>query len=140
MANPIIPKTHHKQTKTRQLQIFYLRQYFVIMNIIDNLICFEDDLLKKSVFEYAKYIKAAESASAFSLYAPAPIFRRTFSVKQPKKARIFVQSPGFARYYINGRFKQIDEYEQLIILTDGKKIPIQEVHTIGSDLFRGMFD
>ena len=39
-----------------------------------------------------------------------------------------------------GRLKQIDEYEQLIILTDGKKIPIQEVHTIGSDLFRGMFD
>ena len=48
---------------------------------------------KISVFEYAKYIKAAESASAFSLYDPAPIFRRTFSVKSPKKARIFVQSP-----------------------------------------------
>lgn len=53
---------------------------------------------------------------------------------------IFVQSPGFARYYINGRLKQIDEYEQLIILTDGKKIPIQEVYTIESDLFCGMFD
>ena len=41
---------------------------------------------------------------------------------------------------LRGRFKQIDEYEQLIILTDGKKIPIQEVYTIESDLFRGMFD
>lgn len=40
----------------------------------------------------------------------------------------------------NGRLKQIDEYEQLIILTDGKKIPIQEVYSIESDLFRGMFD
>ena len=41
---------------------------------------------------------------------------------------------------VNGRLKQIDEYEQLIILTDGKKIPIQEVYSIESDLFRGMFD
>lgn len=40
----------------------------------------------------------------------------------------------------NGRLKQIDEYEQLIILTNGKKIPIQEVYSIESDLFRGMFD
>ena len=41
---------------------------------------------------------------------------------------------------VNGRLKQIDEYEQLIILTDGKKIPIQEVYSIESDLFRGMFE
>ena len=47
---------------------------------------------------------------------------------------------GGAYVTANGRLKQIDEYEQLIILTDGKKIPIQEVYSIESDLFRGMFD
>ena len=47
---------------------------------------------------------------------------------------------GGAYVTVNGRLKQIDEYEQLIILTDGKKTPIQEVYTIESDLFRGMFD
>ena len=47
---------------------------------------------------------------------------------------------GGAYVTANGRLKQIDEYEQLIILTDGKKIPIQEVYSIESDLFRGMFE
>ena len=47
---------------------------------------------------------------------------------------------GGAYVTLNGRLKQIDDYEQLIILTDGKKIPIQEVYSIESDLFRGMFD
>ena len=47
---------------------------------------------------------------------------------------------GGAYVTVNGRLKQIDEYEQLIILTNGKKTPIQEVYTIESDLFRGMFD
>ena len=51
---------------------------------------------KISVFEYAKYIKAAESASGFSLYDPAPIFRKEFTVRRYENAKIFVQSPGFA--------------------------------------------
>ena len=50
------------------------------------------------------------------------------------------KKPGGAYVTVNGRLKQIDEYEQLIILTDGKKIPIQEVYSIESDLFRGMFE
>lgn len=57
---------------------------------------------KISVFEYAKYIKAVECASGFSLYDPAPIFRKQFTVRRCENAKIFVQSPGFAKYYING--------------------------------------
>ena len=57
----------------------------------------------------------------------------TYFVTDKKKS-------GGAYVTVNGRLKQIDEYEQLIILTDGKKTPIQEVYTIESDLFRGMFD
>ena len=57
----------------------------------------------------------------------------TYFVPDKKKS-------GGAYVTVTGRLKQIDEYEQLIILTDGKKIPIQEVYSIESDLFRGMFD
>ena len=57
----------------------------------------------------------------------------TYFVPDKKKS-------GGAYVTVNGRLKQIDEYEQLIILADGKKIPIQEVYSIESDLFRGMFD
>ena len=57
----------------------------------------------------------------------------TYFVPDKKKS-------GGAYVTVNGRLKQIDEYEQLIILTDGKKIPIQEVYSIESDLFRGMFE
>ena len=57
----------------------------------------------------------------------------TYFVPDKKKS-------GGAYVTLNGRLKQIDEYEQLIMLTDGKKIPIQEVYSIESDLFCGMFD
>ena len=75
---------------------------------------------KISVFEYAKYIKAVECASGFSLYDPAPIFRKEFTVRCCENAKIFVQSPGFARYYINGR----DITEDLFIsaISDYNKI------------------
>lgn len=56
-----------------------------------------------SIFEKAKYIKAEMMPPDFSLYAPAPLFRKEFEVEEIGAARIFVQSPGFARYYINGK-------------------------------------
>ena len=57
----------------------------------------------KSVFENAKYIKAEENFGPFSLYDPAPIFRKEFNLETLGDACIFVQSPGFAQYYINGK-------------------------------------
>ncbi len=93
---------------------------------------------KTSVFGNAKYIKAERCASGFSLFDPAPLFRKEFSVKSPKSARIFVQSPGFARYYINGRdvtedlfISPISEYNKILwyntydvtnLLCDGKNV------------------
>lgn len=41
---------------------------------------------------------------------------------------------------VTGRLKRIDEYEQILIFTDGNKIEIAEIYAIESDLFRGMFD
>ena len=55
------------------------------------------------MFENAKYIKAQEYPSEFSFYDPAPFFRKEFTLKDVSEAHIFVQSPGFARYYINGK-------------------------------------
>lgn len=56
----------------------------------------------KTAFADAKYIKAQEKPSDFSLFDPAPLFRKEFSAGFAKEAKIFVQSPGFARYFING--------------------------------------
>ena len=56
----------------------------------------------KTAFADAKYIKAQEKPSDFSLFDPAPLFRKEFSADSAKEAKIFVQSPGFARYFING--------------------------------------
>ncbi len=55
-----------------------------------------------SVFENARYIKVQDTPSDYSFYDPAPFFRKEFFIENMENARIFVQSPGFARYYING--------------------------------------
>lgn len=39
---------------------------------------------------------------------------------------------------VTGNLKRFDEYERLLILTDGKKIPMDDIADIESDLFRGM--
>ena len=39
-----------------------------------------------------------------------------------------------------GNLKRFDEYERLLILTNGKKIPMDDIANIESDLFRGMFE
>ena len=73
------------------------------------------------VFDSAKYIKAEESPKSFSLYDPAPRFRREFTLQGYKNAKIFVQSPGFAKYYINGQditdelfISAVSEYDKLL--------------------------
>ena len=56
------------------------------------------------MFSNAKYIKARTEATAYSEYDPLPIFRRSFCIDSDvNEAKIFVQSPGFAKYYINGQ-------------------------------------
>lgn len=42
---------------------------------------------------------------------------------------------GGAYVNITGVVKRIDEYEHLVIMTDGKKICIEDIYAIGSDLF-----
>ena len=47
---------------------------------------------------------------------------------------------GGAYVTVSGNLKRFDEYERLLILTDGKKIPMDDIADIESDLFRGMFE
>ena len=46
---------------------------------------------------------------------------------------------GGAYVTVTGNLKRFDEYERLLILTNGKKIPMHHIADIESDLFKGMF-
>ena len=55
----------------------------------------------------------------------------TYFVPDEKKA-------GGAYVTVTGNLKRIDEYERLLILTNGKKIPMDEIVDIESDIFKGI--
>ena len=58
---------------------------------------------QNSPFEGAVYIKAQRKPSPYSLYDPLPMFRREILCENEiREAEILIQSPGFARVYING--------------------------------------
>lgn len=46
---------------------------------------------------------------------------------------------GGAYVSATGKLKRFDEYERLLILTNGKKIPMDDIADIECDLFKGMF-
>lgn len=90
-------------------------------------------------FGDARYIKAQLTHSGYTFDDPLPFFRREFeSDGEIESAKIFVQSPGFATYYINGKpitedifisatsdYKKIlwyDEYDVTPLLKKGKNV------------------
>ena len=93
---------------------------------------------EKNVFGEAKYLKAQNAPQTYSLYDPAPFFRKEFNLRGIKTARIYVQSPGFAHYYINGKpitddlfisavsdYRKIlwyNEYDVTALLHSGKNV------------------
>lgn len=46
---------------------------------------------------------------------------------------------GGAYVSATGKLKRFDEYERLLIMTNGKKIPMDDIANIESDLFKEMF-
>lgn len=59
---------------------------------------------EKNPFANAVYIKAQQKPSDFSFYDPAPLFRKELEIEEEIcEAEIWVQSPGFACFYINGQ-------------------------------------
>lgn len=65
------------------------------------------------------------------IIADQPEITVTFFVPDEKKA-------GGAYVTVTGNLKRIEEYERMMILTNGKKIPMDEIADIESDLFRGI--
>lgn len=57
----------------------------------------------------------------------------TYFLPDTKKA-------GGAYTTVTGKLKRFDEYERLLILTDGKKIPMDDIADIESNLFRGIME
>ena len=47
---------------------------------------------------------------------------------------------GGAYVTVTGNLKRFDEYERLLILTNGKKIPMDDIANIESDLFKGIMN
>ena len=43
---------------------------------------------------------------------------------------------GGAYVTVTGRVKKVDEYERLLILTDGTKIPLDEIQDLSGEIFR----
>ena len=104
-----------------------------------------------NVFDNAKYIKARISAESFSFHDPIPFFRREFTVKREdvENARLFIQAPGFAEVYINGKlvtdeifFSPISDFEKILwynsfdvtdLLDDG-------INTLGVIVGNGFFN
>ena len=59
-----------------------------------------------------------------------PIITITYFVPDKKKS-------GGAYVDVTGVVKEIDEYERCIVMTDKKKIPIEQIRAIEGELFRG---
>ena len=78
----------------------------------------------EGVFAGAKFIKAQKTfTQEYSEYDPIPMFRREFVIEEDVKcAEIFVQSPGFAEYRINGQLITEDIF--ISASSDYKKILI----------------
>ena len=77
------------------------------------------------------------------LNAKLNIIRENVGTDVPVTITYFVpdeRKDGGSYQTVIGTVKRIDEYEQLIILNDGTKIPIYEISLIESDIFRGIIN
>lgn len=88
------------------------------------------------MFENAKFVKARTTAADFSLYDPAPLFRKEFTIEETiKKAQISVQAPGFGVFYING--KPITDDLFISPISDYRKILWYNTYDVTSLLRKG---
>lgn len=87
-------------------------------------------------FGTASYIKAQKSPSPFSLYDPSPLFRREFEINEEiREAKLFVQSPSFAEYYINAISVTADRF--ISPISDYRKILWYNVYDVAHLLRKG---
>ncbi len=112
----------------------------------------------RNIFGRAKFISSSFYDKAYSLYDPLPVFRREFTLNcEVNKAKIILQSPGFARCFINGKpitddlfisavsnYDKIlwyNEYEVSSLLTKGKNtISVIASNGFYNEPFRSAWD
>ena len=76
---------------------------------------------REGIFNGAFYVKAQREPSEYSLFDPLPLFRKKFCVDGDVECgEIFVQSPGFARCFING--VEITDDRFISAISDYRKI------------------
>lgn len=89
-----------------------------------------------SPFGSASYIKAQETPSDFSLYDPSPLFRREFEIgEEIREAKLYVQSPSFAEYYLNATAVTEDRF--ISPVSDYRKILWYNVYDVSHLLHKG---
>ena len=88
---------------------------------------------KIELSEEAKASLDRKQAYLIEMIDEQPEISITYFLPDAKKS-------GGAYVTVTGNLKRFDEYERLLIQTDGKKIPMDDIADIESDLFRGMFE
>lgn len=82
--------------------------------------------------ENSKSVLDAKLRMIMELAGSAPDVRFTYFVPDEKKA-------GGAYVSVAGRIKKLDTYEQVIVLENGTRIPINQIIELECDLFRDAF-
>ena len=91
---------------------------------------------REGIFDGAFYIKAERESNEYSLYDPLPLFRKSFFLDgEIDLSEIFVQSPGFARYFING--VEITDDRFISAISDYRKILWYNKYDVTALLKRG---
>ena len=88
--------------------------------------------VKQELDEDTKAALNMKQAYLMEMIDEQPEISVTFFLPDTKKA-------GGSYATVTGKLKRFDEYERLLILTDGKKIPMDDIADIESDLLRGIF-
>ncbi len=86
---------------------------------------------KRTLDEDIQAVLSRKQAYLLERIAEHPLLSVTFFVPDKKKA-------GGAYMTMTGNLKKVDEYERMMIFTDGMKIPLDDVAEIESVLLRDM--
>ena len=83
--------------------------------------------------EETKAVLDMKQQYLLDMISDQPEITVTFFIPDTKKS-------GGAYVSVTGNLKRIDEYERLMLLTTGEKIPLDDIMDIESDLFKGLLE
>lgn len=83
--------------------------------------------------EETKAVLDMKQQYLLDMISDQPEITVTYFIPDAKKS-------GGAYVSVTGNLKRIDEYERLMLLTTGEKIPLDDIMDIESDLFKGLLE